>query len=316
MIPAKTPLLIVQKDLNCIYKVMDSPTATLIQILRERVDSLLADGNYDEAVHAATAAVEKAQQALSEDLESIDEFACTLEVRGELYRNLGRLEEAREDFKQALEQLENRPDRQLQIARITASQGAVHDGLGNTQRAAELWEEAKRLFEENDPPALIDVAVMANNLAYLKKADGDIDGAENDFLRALEILHKELGPDHEETATLSNNLGALYQAAGYYEQAREMHMMALEARRKHFGDEHPDTAQSHNNLALALLETGDRAWARRHFEKALHGFEALGEEFRDDLEAVVSNYADFLRKEGENASADRLEERFGDAVGA
>ena len=95
MIPAKTPLLIVQKDLNCIYKVMDSPTATLIQILRERVDSLLADGNYDEAVHAATAAVEKAQQALSEDLESIDEFACTLEVRGELYRNLGRLEEAR-----------------------------------------------------------------------------------------------------------------------------------------------------------------------------------------------------------------------------
>jgi hypothetical protein len=86
-----------------------------------------------------------------------------------------------------------------------------------------------------------------------------------------------------------------------------MHMMALEARRKNFGDDHPDTAQSHNNLALALLETGDRAWARRHFEKSLHAFEVLGGEFLQDLEAVSSNYCDFLRSEGENTLADRVE---------
>lgn len=295
---------------------MDSPTAKLIQILRDRVDRLVSEGNYDEAIHAATAAVEKAQQALSPDLESIEEFVATLELRGELYRSLGRYEEAREDYKQALEQLENRPDRMLQVARISAAQGAVHDELGNPERAAELWQEALQLFEEHQPPALLDVALMANNLAYLKKAAGDMDAAESYFLRALEVFHQELGPDHEETATVSNNLGALYQSAGYHEQAREMHMMALEARRKHFGDDHPDTAQSHNNLALALLETGDRSWARRHFEKSLHAFETLGSEFQGDLEAVSSNYCEFLRSEGENTLADRLEDQVKAKAGA
>jgi len=93
---------------------MDSPTATLIQILRGRVDELVAVGDLDEAVHAATAAVLKAQQMLSSDLESVDEFASSLEVRADVYRQLGRLEEARDDYKQAIDQLDNRPDRCLQ----------------------------------------------------------------------------------------------------------------------------------------------------------------------------------------------------------
>lgn len=295
---------------------MDSSTVNLIRILRERVDQLVEAGDYDEAVHAATAAVEKTQQSLSPDPDSVGEFVDTLEVRGELYRSLGRFEEAREDYKQAIDQLDGRVDRQLQIARIHAAQGAVHDALGHPKRAAELWQEALTLFDAAEPPALLDVALMANNLAFFEKAEGDVDAAESYFLRALEIFHEVLGPEHDETATVSNNLGALYQSAGYYEQAREMHMMALEARRKTFGEEHPDTAQSHNNLALALLETGDRSWARRHFEKSLNAFQALGADFLDDLEAVASNYCGFLRSEGENSLADRLEDEVRTKVGA
>ncbi|MCU0794974.1 MAG: tetratricopeptide repeat protein [Akkermansiaceae bacterium] len=295
---------------------MDSPTATLIQILRDRVNKLVSEGNYDEAVHAASAAVEKAQQALSSDLESIDEFANTLELRGELYRSIGRPEDAREDFKGAIDQLDNRPDRQLQIARLHATLGAVYDDLGQTDRAGSFWEKALELFEKQEPPSPLDVALMANNLAYLRKTSGDIDGAETYFLKALQIYHELLGPDHEETATVSNNLGALYHASGYFEQAREMHMMALEARRQKLGDEHPDTAQSHNNLALALLETGDRSWARRHFEKSLAAFEQLGAPYRQDLEAVADNFCSFLRAEGETTTAERIEGKLRELVGA
>src|SRR5690606_13203859 len=162
--------------------------------------------------------------------------------------------------KQAIDQLENRPDRCLQKGRLHAGYGAVHDEQGNSGRAAELWEQAIHFFETAEPPALLDVASISNNLAFLRKASGDVEGAEEHFLKALEILHKELGAEHEQTAAVSNNIGALYQAAGFHEQAREMHMMALDARRKAFGDTHPDTAQSHNNLALALLKTGDKSW--------------------------------------------------------
>jgi tetratricopeptide (TPR) repeat protein len=288
---------------------MDSPTTTLIQILRGRVEEQVALGDLDEALHAANAAVLKAQQMLSEDLGSIDEFASSLEVRADVFRQLGRLDEARDDYKQAIDQLENRPDRVAQLGRLFAGYGAVHDQLGNTERAAELWQQAIHYFEAAEPPVLLDVATLSNNLAYLKKAAGDIEGAEAHFLRALQILHTELGPDHEETAAVSNNIGALYQGSGFFEQAREMHMMALEARRKLFGENHPDTAQSHNNLALALLATGDKAWARRHFDKALASFESLGIEYAEDLEAVAENYCGFLREEGEFAAADLITSR-------
>lgn len=148
----------------------------------------------------------------------------------------------------------------------------------------------------------MDVATLTNNLGFMAKTRSDLGKAEDYFLKSLEIMHAEAGAKHEEKASVSNNLGAVYLAAGYFDQAREMHMMALETLRELLGKNHPDTAQSHNNLALVLLQTGDRAWARRHFEKALAGFEKLGAAFVEDLESVASNYSDFLREEGYPAS--------------
>ncbi|MGL4400558.1 MAG: tetratricopeptide repeat protein [Luteolibacter sp.] len=294
---------------------MDSPTATLMTILQDRVEALRASGDFSEALHAATAAVEKAQQTLGPNLDSIDAFASSLEIRGDVYRELGDFELARDDYRQAIDQLQDRPDRYGQVGRIHAGLGAAYDGLGQEDRAISHWQKAIEFFEQNEPPLLLDIAAMANNLGFIAKAHGDLDAAESHFLRALEIVHSQHGQEHEQTATVSSNLGALYQAAGYFEQSREMHMIALETRRSLLGEDHPDTAQSHNNLALALLNTGDRSWARRHFEKALTGFEALGTEFSSDLEAVASNYCSFLKDEGEVIQAELIASRVRDVIG-
>ena len=294
---------------------MDSPTATLIGILQERVESLRTDGNLGEALHAATAAVEKSQQSLGPDLDSIDAFASALEIRADLHRELGNFESARDDYRQAIDQLQDRPDRFGQVGRLHAGLGAAYDGLGRDEQAVAHWQKAIDFFERHEPPLLLDIAAIANNLGFMSKAAGDLDTAESHFLRALEILHSQLGQENERTATVSSNLGALYQAAGYYEQAREMHMIALETRRKLLGEEDPDTAQSHNNLALALLDTGDRAWARRHFERALAGYEALGYEYAGDLETVAANYCDFLRAEGESQLAEVIVGRVREVIG-
>lgn len=295
---------------------MDSPTATLIGILQDRVASLRAGGNFEEALHAANAAVEKSQQTLGPNLDSIDAFASALEIRGDVHRELGNFEEAREDYRQAIDQLQDRPDRFGQIGRIYAGLGAAYDGMEMEERAVSNWHKAIEFFEKNEPPLLLDVAAMSNNLGFIAKANGDLDTAESHFLKALEITHSQLGQDHEQTATVSSNLGALYQAAGFHEQSREMHMIALETRRNLLGEEHPDTAQSHNNLALALLNTGDRSWARRHFEKSLAGYESLGPEYAADLEAVASNYCEFLREEGETQLADVIAGRVREVLGA
>ena len=286
-----------------------------IGILGDRVEALRTAGNLDEALHAASAAVEKSQQSLGPDLDSIDAFASALEIRGELHRELGNYELAREDYRQAIDQLQDRPDRFAQIGRLHAALGAAYDSLGMEERAVSNWKKAIDFFERHDPPLLLDVAAMANNLGFIAKSNGDLEAAEAHFLKALEIVHSQYGQEHEKTATVSSNLGALYQAGGFHEQAREMHMIALETRRTLLGEEHPDTAQSHNNLALALLNTGDRSWARRHFEKSLAGYEAIGPEYADDLEAVASNYCDFLREEGESNLAEVIAGRVRDVLG-
>ncbi len=295
---------------------MDSPTATLIGILQDRVESLRNSGDLDEALNAASVAVEKTQQNLGTNLQSIDLFASTLEIRGDIYRELGNFEAAAEDYRQAIDQLQDRPDQFGFIGRLHAELGAAHDSMDHADKAAEHWQTAISFFERNDPPLLLDVATMANNLGFLYKYAGDFDAAESCFLRSLEILHSLYGQENGKTASVSSNLGALYQAAGFNDQSREMHMIALETRSNLFGEEHPDTAQSHNNLALALLNTGDRSWAAGHFEKALAAFEALGPEYSDDLDAVSSNYCEFLREEGETHLAEIIAGRVNQLIGA
>ena len=121
---------------------MDSPTATLIGILQDRVESLRAAGNLHEASHAATAAVEKSQQALGPNLDSIDAFASALEIRGDVQRELENFDLAREDYRQAIDQLQDRPDRFDQVGRLHAALGAAYDGLGMEERAVAHWHKA------------------------------------------------------------------------------------------------------------------------------------------------------------------------------
>lgn len=285
---------------------MDTATANFIQMMLDRAETLRQNGDHEEALHAANAAVEKCEQLLGPELEIIDAFVNSLEYRADLYLEMGMYVEMADDLKHAIDQLDNRPDRIGQVGRLYALLGTAYDGQQRPEKATEAWQHAVAFFEKHEPPMLMEVAAVTNNLGFMAKANGDLDAAEDYFLKSLELMHAEVGVKHEETASVSNNLGAVYLAAGYLDQAREMHMMALETRRELFGENHPDTAQSHNNLALALLQTGDRAWARRHFEKALAGFEHLGAAYSEDLEAVASNYCDFLRQEGDASLADLI----------
>ncbi len=287
---------------------MDKPTANLIQIMRDRVTTLREQGNLKEALHAANAAVEKCQQLLSPDHDSIDAFVGSLEDRAGIYMDMSEFGDAVEDAKHAIDQLDG-SRRFDQFGRLYALLGAAYDGLDRYDRVISCWEAAVSYFEKHEPPMMMDVAAIINNLGFTAKSAGNLDAAEDYFLKALEIMHSVIGQKHPQTASVSNNLGAVYLAAGYVEQAREMHMMALETRTELFGDHHPDTAQSHNNLALALLETGDRELARKHFEKALEGFEALGREYDEDLEAVSSNFSDFLRAQNDNKLGDIIQAR-------
>jgi tetratricopeptide (TPR) repeat protein len=293
---------------------MDKPTANLIQIMRDRTKAQREQGNHSEALHAANAAVDKCQQLLSPDHDSMDAFVASLEDRAGILMDLEAYADAVEDAKQAIDQLEGRKERFGEMGRMYALLGAAYDGMNRYEQVIAAWEKAVSFFELTSPPMKMDMATIINNLGFTAKSAGNLDAAEDYFLKSLELMHSVVGTKHAETASVCNNLGAVYLAAGYLEQAREMHMMALETRRELFGDHHPDTAQSYNNLALALLEMGDRDWARTNFEKALEAFETLGREYDEDLEAVASNFCDFLRDQNDDKLADIIQSRVGTRV--
>lgn len=289
---------------------MESGTVKLLNMLHDRVRKLCEAGQWDEAMHAATAAVEKARAALADgDEKSVEELSASLEVKGDFLRQYGNLEEARKAYFEALELLEGGREYTEPMARISASVAVVYEADGNSDEAITFYERSIELFERMDPPSLIDIASLCNNLAYLHKSSGDFSTAEDLYLKALEIYHDHLGSDHEETAAICNNVGALYLAAGSYEQAREMFMMALEARRKVFGERHLETAQAYANLAVALSNTDEQAWAKKNYENSLKIYEDKVREAPMDYATVTANFAEFLRSQGENKAAASVEKR-------
>ncbi len=90
------------------------------------------------------------------------------------------------------------------------------------------------------------------------KDAGYFDQAEDNYIKALEILERIYGRQHEDVASIYNNLGALYYATGYAAQAREMHGQALDIRSSLDEKNEADIGQSYSNLGPACT-----SWARR-----------------------------------------------------
>ena len=277
-------------------------------MLEDRVRELCYQEKWDEAVHAAETAVRKAREAADPSIFS--ELALSLEVKGDLLRQLGRDGDALEDYEEALELLKGRGDSFLeQVARINASMAVIYDQLDDLARAKNHYQAAIKIFEEMDPPAELDVADLSNNLAFLYEAEDDFDEAETLLLRALKITHDLLGKDNEETAAICNNLGTLYQKTDHLERAKEMHRMALDARETVHGENHPDTGQSHANLAVALAESQKPEEAKDHFEQAILIFEKNIAEVPEDYETVALNYVQFLKAIGDEKGAVQVAKR-------
>lgn len=294
---------------------MDSDTLQSPESLKQQVEDLLSAENQQEAVHATSQYVDQCEQLPEEDSDRAGTLANALEIRADLLRRMEAHEQAVEDYEKAIKLLDESAAHFIQLGRLHAGLGASCDALGEPSRAADQWEKSIHYFEGNTPPALLDVAAMANNFGFLKKSSGDYDAAENAFLKALEILHQELGEHHEETATVACNLGTLYHEAGHHEPAGKMHRMAVEARTKLFGENHPDTAQSHHYLARVLTNADEHIQARHYFEKALHAYESLGKAYFDDFNEVATRYCDLLRADGESDMAEIIAKRVRSIVG-
>jgi CHAT domain-containing protein/tetratricopeptide (TPR) repeat protein len=124
--------------------------------------------------------------------------------------------------------------------------------------------------------------------------------------RALNILEKALGPDHQDVAIGLDNLAQLYSKKGDLARAEPLYVRALAVREKALGPEHPLVATSLNNLAELYRTKGDYALAEPLYYRALAIDEkAFGPE-HPELAPALNNLAELYRAKGDYALAEPL----------
>lgn len=287
---------------------MPSPPESTLSKLEKLLTSGWDEAGELELKALADEVVAKERADAEVDLLLGQDLARGLELRGDLFRQLGEYAEAESDYAEALALLDTGGG-DAAVGRVCAGLAVVHELTGRNEGAKTFYERAIEVYEKMTTPAVVTVADLRNNLAFIYEAEGDFDQAETILLSALKSCHEILGPDHVKTAMLFNNVGTLYFKADHDERAREMHEMALQARTKIYGAVHVETAQTHGNLALVMVRSGEVKEGLAHFEKALTGFESDLASARDDFEIVALNYRDVLESMGNVEAVERLDRR-------
>ncbi|MEX1310781.1 MAG: serine/threonine-protein kinase [Candidatus Sulfomarinibacteraceae bacterium] len=118
---------------------------------------------------------------------------------------------------------------------------------------------------------------------------GELEEAETQHRRALEISRRTLGDDHRETLIAMNNLGLSLHKRGKHEEAEPLYREALSGMRRLLGDDDRETLTVVGNLGQLIYNTGRLDEAEPYHIEALEGCRRVeGPEHPDTLTAETN----------------------------
>lgn len=311
-----------------------------IKRLHSETASLFAEGEYQQAERAATAALALAEsmldandpatvksvyylgqiltelgrfeqgeallrRALAAQEKSASSYGVylgdTLDGLGAVVRNLGRLAEAEKLHRRALAVYEQFGN-QAAVARSSMNLAHVLTDLGRFEDAEWLYVRALTIREEVLPENDPSIARSLSSLAHLVGVLGRVDEAERLHRRALAIYEDALPVNHPDIALGANNLAVLLQARERLEEAERLHRRALEIYGRNLPENHPQISLSINNLADVLRRQGRLKEAEQLDRRALAIRQATLPEDHPDIAQSFNNLAATL------SSLEQLEE--------
>ncbi|WP_415717640.1 tetratricopeptide repeat protein [Maridesulfovibrio sp.] len=185
----------------------------------------------------------------------------------ENYRRIGALDfmnNPKEAVKAYEKSVELDPDNVVGWNRL----GVLHKLLGNLKLAGDAFNEVLQLSNSDKSIK----AVAYGNLGVIRQTQGDLEGAEEFQLKALEI-DKELG-SKEGMAIRYGNLGLIRKTQGDLEGAEELYLKALDVF-KELGHKE-GMAAAYGNLGVIRQTQGDLEGAEEFQLKALEIDKELG----------------------------------------
>jgi len=219
---------------------------------------------------------------------------------GDLYSDLGRLNEAKEMYQRALQGYEKAwgPDHTSTLNTVN-NLGTLYAGLGRLNEAEKMYQRALQGKERAwglDHTSTLDTV---NNLGALYADLGRLDEAGKTYQRALQGKEKAWGLDYTLTLNTVNNLGSLYAKLGRLNEAEKIYQRALQGYEKAWGPDYILTLDTVNNLGTLYADLGKLNKAEKIYQRALQGYEkAWGPDHTSTLNTVnnLGNvYADLGR---------------------
>ncbi len=225
-----------------------------------------------------------------------------------LLEQSGRLEEAEEIYRDALDTMERgiaEPDNEA-VAFALSHLAALLTSTGQFAEAEPLLRRALAIAEKAFGPEHEEVATHLNNLAVLYGDTNRHAEAEPLLKRALAVDEKTFGPENPKVATALNNLATLYLATNRDAEAEPLLRRALAIDEKSFGSQHPKVATDLNNLAVCLVQTQRFNEAEPILRRVLKIWQLSYGSTHSNVAAAYDNLAELLSSTHRFAEAEPL----------
>jgi serine/threonine-protein kinase len=262
-------------------------------------------GVYAAAETLLTRALRERRALAGEDDDaSVAEVLCQL---GNTLLDLGRIEEAGQRFREALDILSSDPGADhVLVSNLNHGLGAAHQHVAELDSAIAHYEVAVAIVR-GDPARFEphDLAIALSNLGAARHHAGDLAAADSLLREAVEI-HDRRPTMTASQATALNNLASLRAKQGDHAAAESLLRRSLAIREQVFGEGHPLVASSRNNLASILDRQGKSDEAEQLHRQALADRRAAFGDVHSSVAHSLNNLGVVLRNRGDLSGAEPL----------
>ena len=133
---------------------------------------------------------------------------------------------------------------------------AEHYGMESQVQAMAAIRDAEEIANNAFGESSVQATSVRIRLASTMTMYGDFEGSEKNFLAAIPVLERQLGPEHSSTLGALNNLGYLYSRSKAEAKGEEIHRELLERRIAKNGPSHRSVGDSYQNLAGVITKQG------------------------------------------------------------
>ena len=218
---------------------------------------------------------------------------------GRTYRSLAEHERARDHFRAALE-LRDAAGGSMDVATVMTLRNlaATHQELGESRVADSLLVRTMDDGADVLAAAPLERAEFQVELALVRQATGDWDGAEALLRDALAVTRAAERPAGAAVAARLNDLGVVLVRQGRYDDAEAGLREALAISREVHGSRSYDAAQLAQNLGWALNTAGRNAEAEAPLREALEIYGEILEADHPRMTSARMNLAHALQETG------------------